>query len=197
MWELLLPKSCAGCGTPGESLCARCRAAWRATPQRVSVDVDFPVWSLSPYDGPHRKVLIAMKERGRRDVIAHVGAVVGASISFLQARGELEHAITLVPAPTRARSQRLRGGDPVAAVCTQTRLTTLPCLRIAAHTPDSVGLGAQERRRNIRVELLRTPPSPVVLIDDVVTTGATLAASVDILRTAGVQVRGALTYCHA
>lgn len=195
--ELLLPVTCAGCGVPGAVLCPRCGAAWRATPQRVSVDVDFPVWSLSPYNGPHRAVLIAMKERGRRDVIAHVGAVVGASISFLQARGELEHAITLVPAPTRARSQRLRGGDPVAAVCTQTRLTTLPCLRIAAHTPDSVGLGAQERRRNIRVELLRTPPSPVVLIDDVVTTGATLAASVDILRTAGVQVRGALTYCHA
>lgn len=197
MWELLLPQSCAGCGAAGEPLCAQCRLAWRTPPQRVSVDVDFPVWSLAPYDGPHRKVLIAMKEKGRRDLDAHVGAVVGASISFLQARGDLDHGVTLVPAPTRERSRRLRGGDPVEQVCLHSRLTTLPCLRIAADTPDSVGLGAVERRRNMRVELLRIPTSPVVLIDDVVTTGATLGASVDLLRTAGVQVRGALTYCHA
>ncbi len=138
-----------------------------------------------------------MKERGRRDVVAHVGAVIRASISFLVARGDIEHDVTLVPAPTRDRSRRLRGGDPVERVCAQTHLPMHPCLRVAHNTPDSVGLGAEERRRNMRVELLKVPPSPVLLIDDVVTTGATLAASVDILRSAGVQVRGALTYCHA
>ena len=195
--ELLLPVTCAGCGAPGAALCPACGMAWRAIPQRVSVDVDFPVWSLSPYNGPHRAVLIAMKERGRRDVVAHVGAVIRASISHLVARGEVEHDITLVPAPTRERSRRRRGGDPVARVCATTRLSTQPCLRIPSRTPDSVGLGAEERRRSMRVELLRAPPSPVLLIDDVVTTGATLQASANSLRTAGVLVRGALTYCHA
>lgn len=130
-------------------------------------------------------------------MVAPVGAVIRASISFLAARGDLEHDVNLVPAPTRVRSRRLRGGDPVERVSLSTGLPTFPCLRVARNTPDSVGLGAQERRRNMRVELLKVPPSPVLVIDDVVTTGATLAASVDILRSAGVQVRGALTYCHA
>ncbi|WP_245802261.1 ComF family protein [Corynebacterium pacaense] len=159
--------------------------------------LDFPVWSLGPYEGAHRAVLIAMKERGRRDLVAEVAAVVGASIGFLVARGEIEHNCTLVPAPTRERSRRLRGGDPVELVCRATGLTTLPSVRLAAGTPDSVGQSAVQRRRNLRVELLRTPPSPVVIIDDVVTTGATLSATADVLRSAGVLVRGALTYCHA
>lgn len=195
--ELLLPRECGGCGAPGAGLCENCRQVWRAPPRRITVPVDFPVFALAPYAGPHRRVLIAVKERGRRDLVAPLAAVVEASISVLVARGEVEHDITLVPAPTRERSRRLRGGDPVERVCRATRLPTLPSLRLAADTPDSVGRSAAERRRGMKVELLRVPAGPVLLIDDVVTTGATLAASADVLRSAGVQVRGALTYCHA
>ncbi|WP_245670368.1 ComF family protein [Corynebacterium crudilactis] len=161
------------------------------------LNVALPVWTLAPYDGPHRNVLIAMKERGRADLADFVAAAVGASISYLAAQGEVEHDITLVPAPTRAVSQRRRGGDPVERVCRKTRLSTFPCLRISSSTPDSVGQSAQQRRLNMRVELLRQPQTPVLIIDDVVTTGATISASANVLRAAGVQVRGALTYCQA
>ncbi len=156
-----------------------------------------PLWTLSPYDGPHRNVLIALKEHGRSDLVAFVGAVVGASISYLAAQGEIEHDITLVPAPTRATSRRRRGGDPVERVCNASRLSTFPCLQISSRTPDSVGQTAQQRRLNMRVELVRQPRGSVLVIDDVVTTGATISASANVLRAAGVQVRGALTYCQA
>ena len=69
MLELLFPKSCAGCGAAGVSLCASCQEELRRVPHRVSCTVDprVPVWALSPYAGAHRQLVISMKERGRRD----------------------------------------------------------------------------------------------------------------------------------
>ncbi|OKX78919.1 phosphoribosyltransferase [Corynebacterium glutamicum] len=195
--ELFFPRVCGGCGAPGASLCSDCQRVWRKPPTLARLDLDVPVWTLSPYDGPHRNVLIALKEHGRSDLVAFVGAVVGASISYLAAQGEVEHDITLVPAPTRATSRRRRGGDPVERVCNASRLSTFPCLQISSRTPDSVGQTAQQRRLNMRVELVRQPRGSVLIIDDVVTTGATISASANVLRAAGVQVRGALTYCQA
>ena len=72
MLELLFPKSCAGCGAAGVSLCASCQEELRRVPHRVSCTVDprVPVWALSPYAGAHRQLVISVKERGRRDACA-------------------------------------------------------------------------------------------------------------------------------
>ena len=95
MLELLFPKSCAGCGAAGVSLCASCQEELRRVPHRVSCTVDprVPVWALSPYAGAHRQLVISMKERGRRDACAYVGAAVRAAVDFLAARGELPFAV--------------------------------------------------------------------------------------------------------
>lgn len=87
--ELFFPRACGGCGAPGASLCSDCQRVWRKPPTLARLDLDLPVWTLSPYDGPHRNVLIALKEHGRADLVAFVGAVVGASISYLAAQGKL------------------------------------------------------------------------------------------------------------
>lgn len=203
MLELLFPKSCAGCGAAGVSLCASCQEELRRVPHRVSCTVDprVPVWALSPYAGAHRQLVISMKERGRRDACAYVGAAVRAAVDFLAARGELPFAadLTLVPAPTRARSARLRGGDTVTAVCASSGLLTFPCVQHRSSVRDSVGLDAAARRRNLAegVDLLQVPSSPVLLVDDVVTTGATVEATCAVLFSAGVEVSGVLAVCAA
>lgn len=67
-------------------------------------------------------------------------------------------------------------------------------LRHDAAVAESVGLTAVQRRWNQagHIQLLAVPPSPVLLVDDVITTGATAAGSIAVLRSAGVEVAGML-----
>lgn len=199
--DLLLPRRCAGCGTPGEHLCPRCRQALRTPPRRISTRVDphVPVWSLGPYDGTHRSVVLAMKERRHLAVRGLLGPVLAAAVEFLQVRGELIDAPVLVPAPTRAKAARLRGGDPVTDVCRASGLAVSEALRHRPGVADQVGLGVEKRRQNLAgaLEIRRVPPGPVLLVDDVATTGSTLAASSEALFAAGCRVVGAVVICHA
>lgn len=200
--ELLLPRRCAGCGAPGEVLCARCRTELAAPPHRVSprVEPGVPVWALGPYSETRRSVILAMKERGDRTVRRWVGAVLAAAVATLTARGEVGEHPVLVPAPTAARSARLRGGDPVTDACRATGLPTAAVLVHARGVRDSVGLSPAARRANLagRVRLRGpVPAGELVLVDDVVTTGATLAAACAKLTVAGAHVRGALAFAAA
>ena len=199
--DLLLPRRCAGCASPGAHLCPRCRQTLRTPPRRIHTRVDphVPVWSLGPYTGTHRRVVLSMKERRHLAVRRPLGPVLAASVTHLQARGELADALVLVPAPTRAASARVRGGDPVADVCAATGLEVCDALRHGRSVGDQVGLGVEGRRRNLAgaLELRRRPGGRVLLVDDVATTGSTLAASSETLFAAGCDVVGALVMCHA
>ncbi|MCK7637707.1 ComF family protein [Corynebacterium pygosceleis] len=206
MLELLLPKHCAGCGAVGVTLCEPCRTAWRRIPFRVEPRVDprVPVFALGPWGGVHRSTVLAIKERGRRDAIPEVGAVLRSAIVFLSARGELPECsgIVLSPAPTRKRAARLRGGDPVTAICRATGLTVVQLVHLDASVEDSAGLDAPARRANlvgaVRDERRRPRVDEgVVLVDDVVTTGATATATIERLSVAGIQVTGVVALTAA
>ncbi|SDS38074.1 ComF family protein [Corynebacterium timonense] len=201
MLELLLPRRCAGCGAAGEHVCARCRAALSAAPQRVSPPTfpHVPVFAFGTYAGAHRGIVLAMKERANLAVRRHAGAVLAAGLDTLAARGEIPQRVGLVPAPTRARSARARGGDPVEALCRASGRDTWPVLSLGEGVADQAGLGAQQRRANLsgRVRAVAAPAGALVLVDDVVTTGATLQASVEKLCALGGDVVACLVFCAA
>ncbi|KQB87550.1 Orotate phosphoribosyltransferase [Corynebacterium lowii] len=183
-------------------LCPRCRLHWARPPQRISPPVDplVPVWSLGVYGGVRRQVILNLKERGNRAVYPYVGAALAAGLRTLHARGELPEEAVALAAPTRDRSARLRGGDHVTACC---RAAGIPLargvLRYGPSVRDSVGLSREQRRRNVAgaVRIRGAVPSQVVLIDDVLTTGATLEAAVARLLVHGVEVAGAVVWSHA
>ncbi len=207
--DLVLPVECGGCREPGTRWCARCAEQLRAEPfaLRTKVAGVPPAWGTGPYGGARRAMVIAAKERGRRDLAHPIGMAWAAAIRSLREWGELDppelSALYLVPAPSRRRAARRRGGDPVlraARTCAGElgAATVWAGLRSGRGVQDSVGLSADQRLANLSgriVVLARRLPPPqatVVLLDDVLTTGATAALSAEALRRRGVRVHAVL-----
>ena len=123
-----------------------------------------------------------------------------------------ERKLCLVPAPSRPSASRVRGGPHVerlaeaAASVLATRgfdVAVAPALELAGSARDAVGLGHAQRAANLAGRLRfrhagRPPPGfPVVVLDDVVTTGATAAACVHALAAEGIAVSAVLTLLAA
>ncbi|MEO8815794.1 MAG: ComF family protein [Mycobacterium sp.] len=216
MLDLLLPLECGGCGAAATRWCAECAGQLTVGPDEprlVSprVDPGVPVYALGRYAGARRQAIVAVKERGRSDLVSPLALAVAAALHRLLCWGLLEVPLTIVPAPTRRSAARRRGGDPVerivtAAVARHPGVAVAPALRMTALARDSVGLGTGARERNVagRVVLRRHRlagpggrAGEVLLIDDVVTTGATMAESVRVLRADGVPVAGVLVIAAA
>ena len=166
-----------------------------------------PVWALSRYTDPVRSAIVAGKERDRRDLPNHLGIALGKGIGRLMAMQLLPEPCWLVPAPSRRAAARSRGGDPVTSMARAAarqlaswgqRAGVAPCLVTAGAARDSVGLDAVQRAANlggrVRWRPAGAPPdgAVVVLVDDVLTTGATAATACRALQWEGVVVGGVL-----
>jgi predicted amidophosphoribosyltransferase len=210
MLDLILPLECGGCGAPSTRWCDACATALQVhadEPHLVTprVDPGVPVFALGRYAGPRRHAIVAVKEHGRRDLVAPLSRALALGIHRLAVWGVLSTPLTVVPAPTRRAAARRRGGDPVARVAaTATRvhpgITVVHALRTVGRARDSVGLTTTAREHNIagRVRLTAAAPAgEVLLVDDIVTTGATAREAVRVLEAAGSAVAAVLTLAHA
>lgn len=209
MLDLVLPLQCGGCGRPGTRWCPACAKDLTVKPDEPHVitprlDPGVPVLSLGRYAGARRRAIVAVKEHGRADLIAPLALALSHAIGNLLTWGIVEAPLFIVPAPTRRSAARRRGGDPVAritrcAAAARTGMTVIPALRLKPFTRDSVGLSSADRRRNIagRVRLATSIAGSVVVVDDVVTTGATATESVRVLQTDGADVVAVVALAHA
>ncbi|MUM16485.1 ComF family protein [Mycobacterium sp. CBMA271] len=207
MLDLVLPLACGGCGALSTRWCEACAGAFLAEPVVVTTRVDpgVPVLSLGRYAAVRRQAIVTMKDRGRRDLSVPLGLALTRGVDQLLRWRLIERPVTLVPAPTRWTSARARGGDPVTAVAgIATRIPGVhvaSLLRMKLGARDSVGLSVSARQRNVagRIAVRRgpRPDTELVLVDDVVTTGATAAESVRVLRTAGFRVAAVLTLTYS
>jgi len=216
MLDLILPLECGGCGAPATRWCDACAHALLVAPDEPHVvnprvDPQVPVFALGRYAGARRHAILAMKEHGRGDLTAPLARALAVGVHRLLTWGMAETPLTIVPAPTRPSAARRRGGDPVtrvarlaaAAVPGHPDIAVAQALRMKALARDSMGLGTAARERNIAGRVLlrgrrgRPPGGDVVIVDDVVTTGATARESVRVLSAAGVRVAAVLAIAAA
>jgi predicted amidophosphoribosyltransferase len=208
--DLFLPTECVGCGMSGPTACGLCVRALQAAPARRTPRPCPPglppAVSVAPYDVPVREMLVAYKEHGVVSLARPLGDALGAA-ALTAAAGRAR--TVLVPVPSSRAARRRRGVDPMRALAERAALTSrrrgadvtaAALLRHTRRVADSVGLDSAARAANLSDAFLAHPGTAravagraVVVVDDLVTTGATLAECSRALRAAGADVVGVAT----
>ncbi|MEV7553480.1 ComF family protein [Amycolatopsis sp. NPDC089917] len=206
--DLLIPARCASCGAPGAPCCATCRTAWGSLSEitRAPTAGLVPVYALARYADDARRLILAYKERGRRDLAPSLGRAVAEALVHLPGPAAEP---CLVPVPSRRHASRVRGGPHVrrlAEECVKVLAgkgkpaKVAPILALRSGVRDAVGLTRAERAVNLDGRVRLVPgarPESVVLLDDVITTGATAAACVRVLGISRIHVSAVVALAAA
>lgn len=220
----LAPQSCVGCGRPGleEPLCAVCRAGVQAVPlcrhcasettqfgadvcatcrgRKVGFD---RIIALGKYDGTLRHMCLSIKSREGAWLVKWLVRLL------LEARGDQLRATgasAVVPVPAHWSRRWRRGYDQAEAIADElAKGLGLPCTRLlvrARPTPRLQQLSRARRRLELRgafrprLERVSCPRS-ILLVDDILTTGATCRAAVATLRKMGMRQVSAVVLARA
>jgi predicted amidophosphoribosyltransferase len=212
--DLALPSSCAACdGSPGP-VCPSCRRDLRGGlfdwPIPVSPDPPPPglplVTACGPYSGVLRTLISAYKDDDRRDLRGELAAILATSThTAIGSRCR----VLVVPVPSSRAAIRRRGDEPLVDLARAAvdrlrddgkRIEVVAALRPVRRLADQSGLDSRQRRVNLAGAYVVRPGSRerltgacIVLVDDVVTTGATLAEAARAVRVAGGHVLGGAT----
>ncbi len=200
--QLLFPSRCFGCQKLGPSICSDCRSSWHSHYYRTKFD-SLTVHSSLLYTPTASKIILAAKESGMKKADE---LIIDALCLALQ-RSKLDTRVSrLVPIPSSKLSQRRRGRsfivDLVESISHKTGIEMIDCLELSRRVKDQSGLHRQERATNLAgaFRLSSQVRGELILVDDVVTTGATLREAFRAVNSQGFHAIGsvsAITACVA
>jgi predicted amidophosphoribosyltransferase len=202
--HLLFPTRCFGCRELGYSICSKCRKLWNPHLYQSQFS-NLAVYSAIPYSPVAKNILLAAKEQGIKSADQLVRSAVRES---LQEVFQKYSSCALVPIPSGRSANRRRGREFIneiaISVARDFGVAALPLLEHQRIVRDQSKLNIAGRRENlamalsIRSEFLGNySGEKVVILDDLVTTGATINEANRALTRGGFVVQAAATACVA
>ncbi len=199
--DLLMPPACAGCGRSGALLCGRCQARlvppFRPEDRFVAPDAGVVIGdalslglAVHAYSGPMRRALAALKYGGASRLAPILARSAAPALRDLLA---VSGPATLVPVPVHVERLRTRGYNQAELIAAElaraARLPIAAVLQRVRPTTKQHRLDRAARLANLQ-GAFRVAPAPapevVILVDDIITTTATLEACASVLREVGV-----------
>ncbi|MEJ6761114.1 MAG: hypothetical protein QNK54_03855 [Candidatus Planktophila sp.] len=200
--EIIFPNRCLGCSALGLEICSSCRGNWHPHIYRTfsSWQPHFPIYSAVSYSAIAGKILLAAKENSLKVADELILQALKHSLrSCIQERG----IGFLVPIPSRKSVARKRGrqfiNELTLSLSQNSHLAYYENLTHIRKVQDQSSLDAKGRYANLdgSMRSLRYLSGRAILIDDLVTTGATLSEAARALRIQGIEVAAAVTACVA
>ncbi len=202
--DLVLGRCCQVCGAIGPEVCARCLVGLRIGPRSIAVRTGGPGPSTAvvatDYEGAARHLVLAYKEDGHRGLARPLGTLLADAIACLALQDPIT-ACSVVPIPGHRHSRRgfdaldglvVRAQRDLAQRGIPVRIVRL--LRTRSDYRPAKTLGRVDRQRSLdgafQARAPRAPLRRLIVVDDVITTGTTIAEGVRALAACGLPVHG-------
>jgi len=206
--ELIFPVRCLGCQVLGIEICATCRSSWNQHIYRTYGDIagkQFPIYSSVKYSAVASKVIMKSKEDSIKIADELIISSLAHSLTYFQKEIGIGF---LVPVPSRVSASRKRGRKYINRMIEGVGITPLDILTHTRAVRDQSTLSAADRIKNLEGAICINPEAhqkisgnnpkiSVIIIDDLVTTGATLSEAARALYAGGFHVLGSVTACLA
>lgn len=196
-----MPSRCAVCERPAGNLCSNCEAEIGFAPQQIRHPELFGI-ALCSYDERISRLLVSFKDQGQFGLASDMARQLKLGLVDLP---EFSESIAVVPIPSRIENFRRRGYSPTLLLAQQlasrdSRLEVVNGLSFQRRVSDQVGLSAIERRQNLSGSMKagqQLAGRLCLVLDDTVTTGASMREALRALSTVGATVVRALCFSQS
>jgi len=205
--ELIYPNICLCCSKTGAKICHNCSKYWLANPNKSKVENNC-LFFVTVYDETTSPIILAAKESGNREAVKLIARSITSSISFAILNLGISQPINLVTVPSQLSAIRRRGRDHIKDLVQEVIIQLnqqnidaiyLPILKPIKKIKDQSDLNGLQRKENMShafiVKSSSISQSAVILIDDLVTTGASIQEGVRALTEAKITVDAVVTAC--